>query len=243
MSLYRCGGGGGMLEETVLWTNPSPTSDFAAQTVTLSDSISNYDYIKFEYLMHKNYSNKSSVVYKSEDVLNWMASSQGTNYTAFGALGGRATNDQKRSLLYNRVVTEIYISSSTGFGNTTQSNQTLVPTAIIGLKYGNKRPSAAPIAIGTFTASTSAQTTVSLGFRPKYLCVRQYSSDPTTPYIVYVCDERYSTTGYQGAGSGSNLANQAYGQTSNNRIYALTDDGFILNKASTYVNCAYFAIG
>ena len=59
MSLYRCGGGGGMLEETVLWTNPSPTSDFAAQTVTLSDSISNYDYIKFEYLMHKSYLNKS----------------------------------------------------------------------------------------------------------------------------------------------------------------------------------------
>ena len=38
---------GGSLKETVLWTNPSPTSStgFAPQTVTLSDNISHYKYI------------------------------------------------------------------------------------------------------------------------------------------------------------------------------------------------------
>ena len=33
-------------DETTLWTNNAPTSAFAAQTITLSDSIDNYDYIK-----------------------------------------------------------------------------------------------------------------------------------------------------------------------------------------------------
>ena len=37
------------LTETSLWTNPAPTSNFALQTVNLSDSVANYDYIKVKY--------------------------------------------------------------------------------------------------------------------------------------------------------------------------------------------------
>ena len=40
------GGGGAKQTETVLWTNPSPDSNFAGQTITLSESIDNFDYIK-----------------------------------------------------------------------------------------------------------------------------------------------------------------------------------------------------
>ena len=48
MGFHNSGGGGGeKLVETVLWTNSSPTSDFAAQDVTLSDAISNYTSLKF----------------------------------------------------------------------------------------------------------------------------------------------------------------------------------------------------
>ena len=36
------GGGGGGETETVLWENSSPSSAFAAKTVTLSDNLSNY---------------------------------------------------------------------------------------------------------------------------------------------------------------------------------------------------------
>ena len=38
--------GGGDLKETVLWTNPSPTSSFNAQTITLSDDMNNYQFLK-----------------------------------------------------------------------------------------------------------------------------------------------------------------------------------------------------
>lgn len=51
MVFYSCfvggdsGAEGAKFEETVLWTNPSPSADFAAQDVTLSDDINNYDFI------------------------------------------------------------------------------------------------------------------------------------------------------------------------------------------------------
>ena len=37
------------LQPTVLWTNDSPTSSFAAQTITLNDDISNYNYYEIIY--------------------------------------------------------------------------------------------------------------------------------------------------------------------------------------------------
>lgn len=39
--------------ETLLWTNPSPTGTFSPQTITLSQSIRNFDYIKIRYLMSR----------------------------------------------------------------------------------------------------------------------------------------------------------------------------------------------
>lgn len=41
---YTLGGGGGNAP-TVLWTNTAPSTTFGAQTVTLSDDVSNYDFI------------------------------------------------------------------------------------------------------------------------------------------------------------------------------------------------------
>lgn len=35
-------GNGGGMTETVLWTNPNPTTSFAPQTITLSQSVSNF---------------------------------------------------------------------------------------------------------------------------------------------------------------------------------------------------------
>jgi len=40
---------GGSLSETVLWTNPSPTTAQQSQTVTLAGNISNFDLIKITY--------------------------------------------------------------------------------------------------------------------------------------------------------------------------------------------------
>ncbi len=41
--------GSGELKETVLWTNPNPNADYASATVTLSQSIQNFDFVKIYY--------------------------------------------------------------------------------------------------------------------------------------------------------------------------------------------------
>jgi len=68
-SLKKIGGSGEQYTETVLWTNPSPTADFAAQTVTLSDSIGNYKYIGIKYCYSKQITDMVyTAIYKTEDL-------------------------------------------------------------------------------------------------------------------------------------------------------------------------------
>ena len=43
------GGGGGSVTTTTLWTNSDPTVAFAAQYVELSQSMTNFDYIRITF--------------------------------------------------------------------------------------------------------------------------------------------------------------------------------------------------
>lgn len=100
------------------------------------------------------------------------------------------------------------------------------------------------VAVGTFTTSTSSKTTVNIGFKPKYLCVRLYSTSNTSPYTDYIYDERYSTTAYHLTGTSTTLTNKPLGESNNYRLYSINDDGFTVNAvASGYTRAAYFAIG
>ena len=50
MALFRTSsGGGGGMTETVIWTNPSPSSSFSEQDIALSNDYNNYDLIKIYY--------------------------------------------------------------------------------------------------------------------------------------------------------------------------------------------------
>ena len=64
MAYIRAGAsGGGGSAETTLWTNSNPDTAFGAnQTITLSDNISNYDYIKIYYRSSTTSSNYTSVI-------------------------------------------------------------------------------------------------------------------------------------------------------------------------------------
>lgn len=43
------GGNGGRMAETDLWTNSSPSSDWSVNSITLSQSISNFEFLKIYY--------------------------------------------------------------------------------------------------------------------------------------------------------------------------------------------------
>lgn len=63
--------GGGKMKETVLWTNPSPTSDFAGATLTLSDNISHYKYIGIVGVYSKNATTDTlETIYSTDEIVN-----------------------------------------------------------------------------------------------------------------------------------------------------------------------------
>ena len=128
---------GGKMSETVLWTNPSPTSTFASQTVNLSQSIQNFKYIKFKYANNcYDTTVQSSVIISIEDWIN----NQSTSGCHIG-LGSRG--DIGSSVFYylrfayyasNTSITfDVGLQSRIGTTSSTE-NAAAIPLQIIGLK-------------------------------------------------------------------------------------------------------------
>ena len=123
-------GGGGTLKETVLWTNPSPTSDFAYQTLTLNQSIDDFKKIAVYYrLSTANNSRESFVTYTTEEFKKFNIDS--TN--AVGAIGVRSTTSWIRALFYTDS-THVAIGSCYTLSTTSMDNHYTIPTKIVGLK-------------------------------------------------------------------------------------------------------------
>ena len=110
---------------TILWTNPNPTSAFSGQTITLSDSISNYDFYE--------------VIY-SEYAGNDPYGSSGKILTSHITNIGQVAN-----LFVRRSVTALSGTSMTfgdgqqcaSFnGSWTSQNSRIVPVYVIGYKTG-----------------------------------------------------------------------------------------------------------
>lgn len=73
MALYRCssnnsgGGGGGTLTETTLWTNSSPSSAQTNTTISLSNNINNYDYLRIYWKRDTSTNEDISVMVSVDD--------------------------------------------------------------------------------------------------------------------------------------------------------------------------------
>lgn len=130
--LKKKGGGGGKYTETVLWTNPSPSSNFSAQTVTLSDSIDNYKYIKIK---HKDSTTGS-------DILEVICSVADLKESIFnkGSVHAQLAIDMQNSgnTLRSRAVgyvssTSIQFSACYNCNATGSDNSCAIPLEILGL--------------------------------------------------------------------------------------------------------------
>ena len=112
-SLKKIGGNDEKYKETVLWTNPSPTADFAAQTITLSDSISNYKYIGIKYCFNKtNTSIIDTAIYKTEE-MRASTTDSGTDHNAI-MLGLQTSNNYSFSRVVG-YVSDTSIKFTTGY--------------------------------------------------------------------------------------------------------------------------------
>jgi len=123
-------GGGGSLSETVLWTNPSPTSSMSPSAArTLSDDISNYKYLKIYWRMTVNQDIQSSIMVSVEEFKK-MTNTANTNFLG---MYSKATNSFARGIYY---VNDTTFGNSNCYqaGTTTQNNGYCIITKISGLK-------------------------------------------------------------------------------------------------------------
>ena len=246
-SLKKKGGGNTPVPtETVLWTNNSPTSSFANQTVTLSDNISNYDYLCFEYRSTTGSSAKSGKVYvKTTDFTN---AGSGANTCQLGTYARNSSD-----VGYTRVATyasdtTITFSHSIRAGSSGQDDTSAIPTKISGISVALP-PSVGNVKVGVATVSGSSTTKITCGFKPKYIsALVRASASGSSSAIVNTYNEDYSTTkAYIGTTntSAGYLTEYTIGSTGANKILSIDNDGFTLNTwTSAWVGpCYYTAIG
>lgn len=123
-------GGGGMLE-TLLWENESPSEAFGGQDVSLSDNLSNYDYIKIEF---KRLKSASSADYTElRNIISW----GDLEYSSF-ILGVFQSTSSSDITLYSRKVWVRNNGTSIKFGacynaSSNVSNNNIVPIKIYGV--------------------------------------------------------------------------------------------------------------
>lgn len=139
-------GGGGGLSETILWTNPDKGVTyypaFAAQTVTLKDSISNYDYLKFVCIRGHRTSNPNdriNTIIARQDFVNYCSTPGSSDYNGLAISVKKGDTNSTQYYRYAHYYSNTQVKflaaigqTSTGRGST--SNDYLVPINIIGLK-------------------------------------------------------------------------------------------------------------
>ena len=122
------------LQPVLLWTNSSPTSSFAAQTITLDTSMANFDC--YEIIC------KNSVGTSGDDDNRTMSSGlllkgNGTRLS-FSYAGSGGVNTRSRAVSYSTDTTLSFATAYSAAGTTAwvQNNSLLVPLYVIGYKTG-----------------------------------------------------------------------------------------------------------
>lgn len=128
------------LQETTLWTNRSPNSIFAAQNISLSQSINNFTYIAVKWKKDKDKSDTAGssfyTIFRASDIQYSNDASNGNNGTplVFGASRVSTSARRSRFLLYVSD-TQLYISNlMTLDASSTSNKDAIIPLQIIGMK-------------------------------------------------------------------------------------------------------------
>ena len=129
MAFYRTGGGGSATE-TVLWTNGSPTAQFAPQDVTLSDDIDNYDFLKIEFISTASTGVNGSILVDVSDFKS-MTNTANVAGFAFGLSSGADSLVSRKTTYVSD--TKIHIGNAYSYAGGT-NNARGIPLQIIGIK-------------------------------------------------------------------------------------------------------------
>ena len=130
MAFIRCGGGKATLKSTTLWSNPNPSSSFSAQTVTLSQSMANFDYIRIRFQYSTSNTEQWNVIYS-------VAGLDG-NTVSMGArkYDSSSINDMRYRAVNGASNTTVAFTNSVQHTSSSQSTSAayIIPYSIEGLK-------------------------------------------------------------------------------------------------------------
>ena len=127
--------GGGTETSTVLWSNSSTSSDFAGQTITLNDDITNYDYIELKWKYYKTDAdtNATSLRIPTADFIAvGTYSTQNKNRYIIGSQRG-SNNFMARTFCYESN-TSIKFDVNYYIATTGSANSQSIPISISGIK-------------------------------------------------------------------------------------------------------------
>lgn len=119
------------IKETTLWTNSSPTSNFAAQTITLLQDIDNFDYLKITYRLSTSASTELSLIISVQDFKN----TADANGKGVITLNSKSSNVIYARLIYYASDTSVSVTVAYKIGSSGNSQAYSIPTKISGLKY------------------------------------------------------------------------------------------------------------
>lgn len=132
MAWFETGSGvGKVLEETVLWTNSSPTSSLAAGNKTLSESVDNFDKILIQYRLSTSISDGSYVIFDVDEYKQYVLA--GNN--AAGGIAYRYSSGTYVRTIYYTDATTIYFGTGYKLATSDTANGTCIPTRVLGIKY------------------------------------------------------------------------------------------------------------
>ena len=139
MAWFRTGGGGGALSETVLWTNPSPTTGISeTTTVDLSESLDNFTYIGMYCRFSNSDTTESFAMMKTEDLATASTSLlKGQYLTVCTRRASSGTGQVIARVLYGSSnKSKVSIGNCYALTSTTAAtySSNMIPTKIVGLK-------------------------------------------------------------------------------------------------------------
>lgn len=203
-TLRTKGGGGQKYTETSLWTNSAPTSDFAGQTVTLSDNISNYKYIAIKFKAAKALTDTIKTIVSIEDLAKLVGGANSLQ-VRLGGVNNNASYSYSRSF-YKASDTTISISGAYASNTQASANSMAIPLEILGLNElatGHRLRETILWTNSAPTSSFSGQTVTLSESLSNYDMVRLYwrktTSDSSEMYIDVSVSDYTSITGNTGS--------------------------------------------
>ncbi len=151
MNLFECiGGGSSELQETVLWTNSSPTSTMASGTITLSQSYEDFDFVKIRFL---SINSTSQTVNSVKSIYMTPTDLYNTRNTNLDAAAGLSRRGQSNFVVGRFIYTD---GSYTVIKHITGENQGGIILDISGLKFSKPKPSGTETVLWTNSSPAAA---------------------------------------------------------------------------------------